>query len=203
MKINQKTTLTLLATLTLLLTVAFTEGFTKLKLKAETNHSTLLFSVPISNGITRVTGKFNDYAIELDFSEEDISQTTLKAIINAESLDTGISDRDEHLRSKDFFDTETYPQITFESTAITQTDEGMMVTGVMDFHGVKKSMTIPLKITGRDGPNTIGFQSRFVVKRSDFNLASDFQHTSMENFIGDEISVELDFWTKKRKDKKE
>ncbi len=192
-------------TLPLLVLFLFLSGFIQtdpLKLTAETNHSTLMFSVPISNGITRVVGKFNEFTINMDYVEDDITQSSIIATIKAESLDTGIDGRDEHLRSSDFFETETYPEIIFTSTSIRKTEDGMIAIGTLDFHGVSKAMEIPLVMTGRDGTNTLGFSARFIIKRSDFNLASDFKHTSMENFIGDDIEVSLDFWTKKRKEKK-
>jgi polyisoprenoid-binding protein YceI len=66
-------------------------------------------------------------------------------------------------------------------------------------HGVKKTIEFPLKITGKDGENTIGFSSRLTLNRVDYGVGSDFKHTSMDNFLSKDIHVEIDFWTKKKK----
>lgn len=173
------------------------------KLTAETNHSSLLFSVPISNGITRITGKFNTYTIDLDYTDNDFTKSTLSASIDASSIDTGIEGRDEHLRSADFFETKTYPKITFVSESIEATENSYVAKGNFTMHGVTKDIEIPFRITGIDGENTIGISARFSLDRTDFGVGNEFKHTSIENFISDTIDVEVDFWTKKRKEPKD
>ncbi|MEL6812571.1 MAG: YceI family protein [Bacteroidota bacterium] len=173
-----------------------------LKLAVESNHSTILFSVPISNGITRITGNFSDYAIDIDYVDNDLAKSNVTVTIQSTSIDTGIDGRDEHLRTSDFFDIANYPEIKFESNIIQKTNIGYVAVGDFTMHGITKPMEIPIQITGRDGTYTFGFSSRFSIKRSDFDLGTEFKHTSIENFLGDEISVEVDFWTKKRKEKK-
>ena len=171
------------------------------KLAVESNHSTVLFSVPISNGITRITGKFTEFSIDIDLVDEDFEKSKIKAVILTQSIDTGIPGRDDHLRTIDFFDTERFPEITFTSENIIKTEDGFVAKGNFQLHGITKQLQIPFVVTGKDGENTIGLSSRLTIKRSDFNLGTEFQHTDMENFIGDEIGVEIDFWTKKRKEK--
>jgi polyisoprenoid-binding protein YceI len=173
------------------------------KLTAETNHSSLLFSVPIASGITRITGRYNDYRIDLDYVDKDFTKSKLSAIIKAASIDTGIDGRDEHLRSSDFFDTETYPEITFRSDRIVRTDTGYKAIGDFTMHGVTKEVEIPFKITGVDGENTIGISARMSIDRTEFGVGNDFKHTSIENFISNTIDVEIDFWTKRRKEPKQ
>ena len=117
-------------------------------LTVESNHSTVQFIVPISNGITRVTGKFNDYTIDIDYNDDDFIQSTISATIKVESIDTGIDARDDHLRTADFFDVEQFPEITFISEDIIQKEDFYMVKGQFTMHGVKKTIEFPLKITG-------------------------------------------------------
>ncbi|MCW5520489.1 YceI family protein [Aureitalea sp. L0-47] len=186
-----------------LLLLSFTGTPTEVrKLTAETNHSSFLFSVPIANGITRVTGKFNEYTIDLDYVDEDFTKSTLSASIKSASIDTGIDGRDEHLRSTDFFDTETYPEITFASSRIEKTDDGYKAIGDLILHGVSKETEIPFVVNGMDGKNTFGISARFSVDRTAHGVGNDFKHTSIENFISEVIDVEIDFWTKKRKEPK-
>lgn len=172
------------------------------KLTAETNHSSLLFSVPIANGITRITGKYNDYSIDLDYVDKDFTKSVLNATIKSASIDTGIDGRDEHLRSADFFDTETYPEITFQSSRIIKSDAGYTAVGDFTMHGITKELEIPFVITGVDGENTIGISARVSIDRTEYGVGNDFKHTSIENFISETIDVEIDFWTKRRKEPK-
>ncbi len=172
------------------------------KLAVESNHSTLLFSVPISNGITRITGKFNDYTVELDLNEDDFTKSTLAVTIKVASIDTGIDSRDEHLQSADFFDVENHPHITFVSKKVVKSENGYIVIGAFTMRGVTKEMELPLVFTGRDGKNTFGFSSRLSLNRADYGVGTSFKHDSMDNFIGEMIDVEIDFWTKKRKSPK-
>ena len=173
------------------------------KLTAETNHSTLLFAVPIANGITRITGKFNEYNIDIDLVDNDWTKSSMKAVIKTVSIDTGIDGRDEHLRTADFFDAETYPEITFTSDRIEKSATGFVAHGSFSMHGVTKKIEVPFVIVAVDGENTIGISSRLSINRIDYGVGADFKHSAIENFLGDEISVEIDFWTKKRKEKKE
>lgn len=198
---KNQTPLTLLFGLIIILFSSFSDTYTNpIKLKVEPNHSTILFSVPIGGGLTRVVGKFKDYEIEMDHQPSDPSLSSIRVLIQVASIDTGIADRDAHLLTPDFFDLASYPEIRFESSSIEVTDESYLVRGMLDFHGIQKEITIPMQPTGQDGDYTFGFKSRFKLNRSDYKLASEFKHTNMDNFIGDTVEIEIDFWTRKRKE---
>src|SRR5689334_10635049 len=108
------------------------------KLVAETNHSTILFSVPISDGLTRITGKFNDYTIEIELPDDDITKAKMSAVIKVKSIDTGIPSRDEDLQTKTFFESEKFPEITFTSDKISKTESGYVAQGKLQMHGITK-----------------------------------------------------------------
>ena len=92
------------------LTVAFTTTILHVvKLVAETNYSTIGFSVPISNGLTRITGKFTDFAIDINYVDKDLTKSSIAAAINLASINTGIPARDEDLKTNDFFETDKFP----------------------------------------------------------------------------------------------
>ena len=168
-------------------------------LTVEANHSTLQFSIPIANGLTRVTGKFTDYNIDLNLVDNDLSKSSISAIIQAKSINTGIEARDDHLRAADFFDVELYPEITFVSDAIIQQGSNYRVEGVFAMHGVSKDMSFILEPKGSSGENTLGFSIRLSLNRIDYGVGTNFKHTTMENFLAEDIDVEIDFWTKKKK----
>lgn len=169
------------------------------RLIAETNHSTIQFSVPISSGLTRITGKFNQFSIDIALTDNDITHSRIKAVIQVSSINTGIAGRDEDLKTADFFDTAKFPEITFASDRIEKTSAGYLATGQFQMHGVTRTIQLPFTITGKHGDTIIGIRSRTSIKRSDYRLGTTFKHTTDDNFIGDEIGVEIDFWTKKSK----
>lgn len=167
------------------------------KLVAETNHSTIQFSVPISMGITRITGKFNEFTIEVEMKGNDLTTAKITAIIKVISINTGIPARDEDLKTKDFFEAEKFPEITFVSDRIERQGDGFVAHGQCQMHGVTKAIALPFRITGKKTDDVIGFSCRYTVKRSDFGVGTTWKHTTDDNFIGDDIGVEIDFWTKK------
>src|SRR5688572_18752419 len=73
--------------------------------------------------VTKVRGSFNEFEGSGYFDVENPQASSLQLTIQAASIDTRNADRDGHLRSNDFFDMETYPEITFASTAVTQVDD--------------------------------------------------------------------------------
>lgn len=169
------------------------------QLQAETNHSTIGFDISIA-GFSKVSGKFTDFEILVDWNDTDLKLTKISSVIKAASINTGILARDEHLISADFFNVTEYPTITFESDTIIKIDfSHFKVNGKLTMHGVTKEIELPLQIIKQDG-NTIGFKSITSLNRLDFGVGSEFKHTSMPEFLSNMIEVEIYFWTKKRKD---
>jgi len=173
-------------------------GQTKTRLTTESNHSTIGFSIPISGGITRVTGKFMDFDLKLDYVDNDLTQSSAIFVIQVASINTGISERDDHLKTADFFDAETFPEISFQSTGITKVGDGYAMEGNLSMHGVTKTAIIPFAVLHQEN-NQLGIQIRWKLNRIEFGVGENFSHTSMENFLGEEIDVEINFWTKRDK----
>ena len=169
------------------------------QLEVEPNHSTVGFRISIS-GFTEVTGKFTDYDIFLDWQDNDIAASSIQAEIQVASINTGIPDRDEHLRSEDFFDEATYPVISFSSDSIQQLNYAHFAAhGQLSMHGVSKNIVLPFEIVKIDG-NTVGIRSRTTLNRLDYGVGGGFNHSSMPDFLAPEIQVEIDFWTRKKRE---
>ena len=169
-----------------------------INLAIEPNHSTIGFVVPIAGGVTRVTGKFTDFMLDMDYVDNDLTKSSVLFTIQAKSINTGIGERDEHLRSSDFFDVVKYPEIIFESDVIRKTGDTYEVEGDFSMHGVTRRVTIPFRLTG-DNPSRPSVQIRWSLNREDYNIF--FEHTSEKHFLSKKILIEIDFWTKKGKKK--
>lgn len=181
----------------LFLVLSITINAQNRSLKVEPNHSTIGFAIPIA-GFTKVTGKFTEYDISIDWNDEDLSKSKFSSAIKVASINTGIPDRDAHLRSPDFFNEDNYPIISFESDSIKKVDYShFKVFGSFKMHGVTKHIVLPFQLVKQDG-NTIGFQIKTVINRLDYGVGSAFKHTAMPDFLAEEIEVEIYFWTKKQ-----
>ena len=126
----------------------------------------------------------------------DFTKSSLQFIIEVASIDTGISDRDDHLRTPDFFDVEQYPQIVFTSTDISMDSDSLyVISGDLQMHGVTAPITWPFRLTEHTGKN-IAAEIRTTLDRLQFGVGADYVHSTMANFIGEEIKVMVNFWTK-------
>ena len=187
----------LIPTLIFLTQSTFLKAQERVLLDVEPNHSTVGFVVPIAGGVTRVTGKFTDFSLDLDYVNQDMTQSSVVFTIQATSINTGIDQRDEHLRSADFFEVEKYPEIVFKSTAIRKTGESYEMDGTFTMHGITKNVTIPFELTSTGKRPSA--RIRWSLNREDYGIF--FEHTSEKNFLSKNIGIEIDFWTRKSKKK--
>lgn len=168
-----------------------------IKLVVEPNHSTIGFAISIAK-ITRVTGKFKDYEINIDYREEDIAKSLVDIKIKVASIDTGIEDRDKDLQSETFFHSEKYPEITFKSHSISRKDDHYLAIGEFSMRGVTREMSLPFELVSAVG-NTLAFRIRIKINRLDYGVGTKWQHSLIPDFLSKEVDVEIDFWTKKAK----
>ena len=147
----------------------------------DTAHSMIIFRAK-HNGVSYNYGRFNEFSGKIVMTSTDVSGNMVPGSlvefeVKTASVDTGNEKRDQHLRSSDFFSAKQFPVITFKSTEV-KVKEGakdvLEVTGDLELHGVKKSITVDVEITGRakgkQGESLIGFESTFTIKRSEFGM---------------------------------
>ena len=125
--------------------------------------------------VTKVRGSFNEFEGSGSFNAENPAGSHLRLTIQAASIDTRNADRDGHLKSNDFFDMETYPEITFASTAVEQSDDSnYRVTGDLTIKGVTKPVTVDFEYTGTAvdpyGNTRVGFEGTTTVNRKDWGI---------------------------------
>ena len=138
------------------------------------NHSEAIFQV--RHMVSRVSGRFDDFAGTINVDRAHPSVSSVEFTIKAPSIDTGVADRDKHLRSADFFDAEKYPEISFKSTSIKPSGKKDVydVTGVFTMHGVTKTITLPVEFLGfiKDprGNERAGFSTHTTLNRKDYGI---------------------------------
>ncbi len=125
--------------------------------------------------VTKVRGSFNEFEGSGHFDAENPAGSELRLTIQTASIDTRNADRDAHLKSNDFFDMETYPAITFASTAVEQVNEdNYRVTGDLTIKGVTKPVTVDFEYTGSAvdpyGNTRIGFEGKTTINRKDWGV---------------------------------
>lgn len=153
-------------------------------------HSAAVFRVS-HIGLSWVYGRFNDVSGGFAVDPRNPASTRFELSAKPESIDTGNAQRDQHLKSPDFFDAKQFPAIAFKSTSVKPVDGGYEVAGTLTLHGVTKPLTLTLK-GGRTaefprGVQRTGFVGEITIKRSDFGM------DKMLQAVGDEINVQLSF----------
>src|SRR5690606_32798952 len=114
----------------------------------EPTHSLVEFTVRHMM-IANVKGRFSEVEGEVIGDPHDLTSATIQVSINTASVDTRVADRDNHLRSADFFDSENYPQMTFKSTKITKTGEGeYRIDGELTIRDVTNPITLEATFEG-------------------------------------------------------
>lgn len=163
------------------------------------DHSVAAFNVEHLT-IARVRGQFNKLSGTLHFSSNDKSDLSLDIVIDAAGIYTGIPQRDEHLRSPDFFDVITYPTIQFQSTHVkTEGEKKAILTGQLTIHGISLEVTMDVNFHGPvttpedlGGETTIGMSARTMVNREEFGMTWNVPLPGNGVMIGREIEILLD-----------
>jgi polyisoprenoid-binding protein YceI len=142
----------------------------------DATHSAVIFRAK-HLGVTYNYGRFNEFSGNITMDETDVSKSKVELEVKTASVDTANAKRDQHLRSPDFFNAKQFPVITFKSTEVSAKagQENMLeVTGDFDLHGVKKSITVDVELTGKANVTQkgelIGLETTFTIKRSGYGM---------------------------------
>jgi polyisoprenoid-binding protein YceI len=158
-------------------------------------HSNVGFAVK-HMGLATVRGIFTEFDGFIEIGE-DLSTARAYGRVSVDSLDTNQPQRDEHLRSPDFFDAAQYPELRFESTAITALDEQTFrITGKLTIHGVTMDIVLHAEVQGTDldpwGNDRVGLEVTGQLSRADYGMTFNHALGSGNMLVGDRISVALD-----------
>jgi polyisoprenoid-binding protein YceI len=156
-------------------------------------HSSVEFQVK-HMGIATVKGRFSEFRGTLEITPEG---GRASGTAQVQSVDTNESQRDDHLRSPDFFDAAQYPEITFESTEIRPVDdETFEIEGQLTIHGVTKTVKFEAVVQGTDvdpwGNTRVGLEVVGQINRSDFEMKFNQALGSGNLLVADRVKILLD-----------
>lgn len=180
--------------MTLLAILAFAvSSFAQTQWMVDPYHSSVNFTIQHS-GISMVNGKFMDYTGTLTTNGEALKDAEFDFAVQVKSINTNVDQRDEHLRSTDFFEVEAYPTITFESTRILKTGvpDHYILHGKLTIKDVTKDVIADLYYGGKsktEQGEKIGMKAEATINRFDYNI--DYDPTA--SGIGKEVYIEVHF----------
>lgn len=145
--------------------------------------------------ITTVTGAFKSFSGEVISEKEDFNGAKVSFSIDVNSIDTNSADRDNHLKSGDFFAADEFPQITFANGKLVNNGGDYQLTGDLTIRGVTKQVTLEVDYNGtvKDpwGNQKAGFELRGKINRKDFNLNWNVITEAGGMLVGEEVKLEI------------
>ena len=164
--------------------------------KVDQSHTSVDFSVRHMM-VSKVKGTFHDFDVTIVADPADFTTAEIQAVVDVNSVDTRNEDRDNHLRSEDFFNAEAEPKMTFKSTDVTKVgEEEYEVTGDMTIRGTtnKETLKVNFEGSGKDpwGNQVYGFSAEGKIDRSEYGLTYNAALETGGVLIGDEIKVDIE-----------
>ncbi len=161
----------------------------------DTTHTHIGFSVKHMMFAT-VRGQFKKYAGKVQLDPKDFTRSTIEGEAEVASIDTGVSDRDNHLRTGDFFDAEHHPKLTFKSTRIERKDDEYLVHGDLTIRGVTKPVTFEVEYSGTTknpwGKTMVGISAEATINRKDFGVSWNAPLEAGGVLVAEKVKIEIE-----------
>jgi polyisoprenoid-binding protein YceI len=163
----------------------------------DADHSSVGFKVRHMM-VSNVKGDFGKVVGVVDIDDKDLTKSKVEVTIDTASINTGVTKRDEHLKSPDFFDVVKYPAMTFVSQKVKKAGNGKLkVTGFLTLHGITKEVVLdvegPTKAFKDPWGNTKrGATATAKINRKDFGLTYNAAIESGGGMVGEEITIALE-----------
>jgi polyisoprenoid-binding protein YceI len=145
--------------------------------------------------VSKVKGKFKKFDGVITIAEDPL-QSHAEVTIDASSIDTGDENRDNHLRSADFFETDKHSQITFTSTGVRPKGSDYLVTGDLTVHGVTRPVELEVEFNGVStdpwGGTRSGFSATTEINRKDYGVSFDVPADGTAVVVGDKIKINIE-----------
>ena len=157
-------------------------------------HSDVSFSVRHMM-LSKVRGRFTRFSGEIVTADDPLA-SSVSAEIDLSSIDTGNEQRDEHIRSADFFEVETHAAMTFRSTGLRARGDDYVLSGELTLHGVTRPLDLAVEVHGfaRDpwGGTRVGFSATGQINRKDFGITIELPMDGGGVVVGDKIQLALE-----------
>lgn len=142
---------------------------------------------------TNVKGQFKKVEGTVVADPADLTGAELKGTVDAASVDTGDAQRDDHLRSADFFDVANFPTLSFASKSVEKAGDDYRMVGDLTIHGVTQTVTWDLTLdgTGKDpwGNDRIGLTAETRINRHDFGLMWNAALEAGGILVGEQVKI--------------
>jgi polyisoprenoid-binding protein YceI len=162
----------------------------------DSSHSSLHFSVR-HLVIAKVRGSFERWSGTIQVPDGDFSKATVAVTIDASSIDTGVADRDAHLKSPDFFDAAQHPELRFVAKRVQPRSEGEIdVVGELSLKGIMREVVLRVEQHGQAkdpwGNVRAAFTAKTSIDRKDFGLTWNQVLETGGVMVGDRVDIEAD-----------
>src|SRR5262245_13404075 len=169
--------------------------------KIDPAHTSLTFSVR-HMGISNVKGHFDEYAGSIVMDGSAIKEA--ECTIQVKSINTGVKQRDDHLRTPDFFDAARFPTITFKTRGVEKKDDQVVLVADLTMRDVKKEVRIPITLSGpvKDPERgmCIGLVGKLTLNRKDYGINYSAALETGVAVVGEEISIEINIEATQQKE---
>ena len=147
--------------------------------------------------VAKVRGRFATFSGTLELDPQDLTRSRVEATIEAASIDTGVQQRDDHLRSADFFDAATYPELRFRSKHIHKvSSDRYRLTGELTIRDVTREVALDVEYGGQAkdpwGNERVAFTAKTAIDRKDFGLSWNQALETGGVLVGERVDIELE-----------
>lgn len=161
--------------------------------RIDVNHSELSFRV--RHFVTKVPGTFKTWSGTIVADPADLAAGSVEVVVETASVDTRNDRRDTHLRSNDFFAVDSFPQMTFKSTAVTVNGSELTLAGQLTIRATTRPVVLTGEYGGIFGPATagqqrIGFTAATRINRLDYGLRWN-RLVEGSNMLGDDVDITI------------
>ena len=161
--------------------------------KVDPDHSSVGFT--IRHFVSTIPGRFKEFEGTIKYDRQNPAASGVEFTIQAASIDTDNADRNNHLKSPDFFDVQKYPTLTFTSTGVQAKDPNTLsVAGNLTIHGVTKPVTIPVSVLGTvktPKGDKAGFETSFTIDRKQFGVQWNRALDTGGTILGDDVKITI------------
>ena len=160
--------------------------------KIDRAHTSIGFSVR-HMGVSNVKGHFDEFAGTIALDNGAIKEAN--GSIQVKSVNTGIQQRDNHLRTAEFFDAAKYPVITFKTKRVEQSGDQTLLIADFTMHGVTKELRLPVTLSGPikdpQGNTRIGLEAKTTLNRKDYGIQFNAAMKTGGLLVGEEVALDI------------